>query len=250
MALQPSMFPEIEGPDFVRSAEVADVGATVLRLHGVIGGVPRLHPIAEAVDQEELRILWLMNEKPFDEDTEEEAHGVAGKCVKAPRLWHDITGYDFAIWIRKHFWNQWDADIRRAAVLHELLHIEVKRDKDGQARPAVRKHDVEDFVDVVRQYGPIFGEGPRLVRAAALHAGEPEPILTRKTRPSREVRAIAHDLVEAVAPPATRADLHDQVDAAADDLVVPSQDTGLTCVGSNHVPGCEHTGRSPRRGEA
>jgi len=50
------------------------------------------------------------------------------------------------------------------------LFDEMRFDRDG--------NEVEDFVDVVRHYGPIFGEGARLVRAAATFAGEPTPLRT------------------------------------------------------------------------
>lgn len=187
MTTQPVMFPELESPDFVRSDELAKVGADVLRLHGGVLGVPRLHSVAEAVREDELTILWLLNTKPWNDETDDENEPeVAGKCLKAPRLWSDVTGYTFAIWARKHFWDQFDLEHRRALVLHELLHIEVKRDKDNQPKFAVRKHDVEDFVDVARQYGPaaLAGDGARYVRAAAAYAGEPAPIGRPIDRPA------------------------------------------------------------------
>jgi len=181
MALQPALFPEIEEPDFVRSSEVAGVAEDVLRIHGKVGGVGRLHPVARAIADEEIHVLWLLNAKPFDPEKDEEGHDAAGKCVKAPALWHDVTRFDVVIWIREFFWSRWDEATRRAAVLHELLHVEVDRDRNNQAKVRIRKHDVEDFVDVVRHYGPIFGEGPALVRAAAAFRGHPEPL-----RPDRE----------------------------------------------------------------
>ena len=183
MALQQRAFPEIEGPDFVKSDELAKVGAAVVEAHGGIGGVGRIHPIAEAIRDGELKILWLLNTKPFNDQTEDDQEPeIAGRCVKAPGLWRDFTGFDFAIWARKHFWDQFDAGLRRALVLHELLHIEIKRDNDGNPKFATRKHDVEDFVDVARQYGPgaLAGDGARYVRAAALFAGEPEPAIGRR----------------------------------------------------------------------
>jgi len=181
MALQPVMFPEIEGPDFVRSSEVADVAEDVLRIHGKAGGIGRLHPVARAIADEEIHVLWLLNAKPFDPEKDEEGHDTAGKCVKAPGLWHDVTGFDVAIWIREYFWNRWDEQTRRAAVLHELLHVEVDRDKNDQAKVRIRKHDVEDFVDVVRHYGPIFG-------------GHPEPL--RPERESVDVEDVAREAME------------------------------------------------------
>lgn len=227
MAIQEHAFPEIEGPDFVRSSEVEAVAEKVLELHGGIGGVARLHPVAEAIRQEELRIMWLFNEKPFNDEVEDDQEPeIAGRCVKAPKLWRDVTGIDVAIWIRKHFWDDFNTELRRAVLLHELLHIEVKRDKDGEPKFAIRKHDVEDFVDVARQYGPsaLAGDGGRYVRAAALFAGEPEPAIGKRstTRPKSQAQAAAR----------------------------PSSD--LVCSGSNHVPGCEHMGGDvpPKRGEA
>lgn len=209
-ALQPVMFPDVEGPDFVRSTEVADVADTVLNKHGKVGGVGLLHATARAIADEEVHVLWLLNTKPFDPEKDAEGHDVAGKCVKAPGLWHDVTGFDVAIWIREYFWKRWDQPTREAALLHELLHVEVDRDQDNNPKVKIRKHEVEDFVDVVRHYGPIFGEGARLVRAAATFAGEPAPI--------HSARAAAHQVVDAVAPDATREDLHRQVDEAADEI--------------------------------
>ena len=180
MAVQQRAFPEIEGPDFVKSDDVAQVADDVVKAHGHIGGVGRIHPIAEAIRDGELKILWLLNTKPFNDQSEDDQEPeIAGRCVKAPGLWRDFTGYDFAIWARKHFWDQFDAELRRALILHELLHIEVKRDNDGNPKFSTRKHDVEDFVDVARQYGPgaLAGDGARYVRAAALFAFEEKDVL-------------------------------------------------------------------------
>lgn len=194
MAVQAHTFPEIEGPDFVRSSEVEAVAEKVIELHGGVGGVGRIREVAEAIAEGELRIMWLLNEKPFNEDTEDDQEPeIAGRCVKAPRLWHDVTGVHYAIWARKYFWDRFGTELRRALILHELEHIEIKRDKNGEPKFGTRKHDVEDFVDVARQYGPsaLAGEGGRYVRAAALFAGEPEPIGTKG-------RSVADAVVDAV----------------------------------------------------
>ena len=214
MAVQARAFPEIEGPDFVRSSEVEKVAEKVLGLHGGIGGVVRLFPIAEAIRDGELKILWLLNTKPFNDQSEDDQEPeIAGRCVKAPGLWRDFTGYDFAIWARKHFWDQFDPELRRALVLHELLHIEVKRDNDGNPKFATRKHDVEDFVDVARQYGPgaLAGDGARYVRAAALFAGEPEPAIGRH----RHRKSAGEVLDEVITTAAEK--ILDAVEAASDD---------------------------------
>lgn len=172
VALDPVLWPEIEGPEFIRSDEVAAVAQQVLAEHGKSGGVARVYDTARAIRDGEVHALWLLNDKPFDELNEEKSHDAAGKCLKAPRLWHDVTGFDVVIWIRGYFWRRADARVRAAMLLHELLHVEIRRTKENEAKIAIRKHDVEDFVDVVRHYGPIFGYaegGARgLVKAAEL----------------------------------------------------------------------------------
>jgi hypothetical protein len=201
----------------------------------------------------ELSILWLLNEKPWNDEAEDDQEPeVAGRCVKAPRIWHDVTGHHFAIWIRKHFWDEFGAELRRAVVLHELLHIEVKRDKDNQPKFATRKHDVEDFVDVARQYGPnaLAGDGGRYVRAAALFAGEPEPMVGARS-PSKAPRGSA----QAAARPASADDASASSCARARTTsratLPPARCTGGTDLcrrSSASVPTCRSpTTPSPRR---
>lgn len=193
--LQPALFPEIEGPDFIRNEAIEKVGQAVLAQHGKVGGP--LFEVARAVRDEEIRILWLRNDKPYDPEKDDEDHDTVGRCVKAPGLWHDVTGYDVAIWLRGYFWDRWRAEQQEAFVLHELLHVEIRRDKDEQLKVGVAKHDVEDFVAVMRLYGPIVGDSAAYVRAA-----------TRSITPQSDI----------------------------------------ACVGSNHVPGCEHFPDVPRKG--
>lgn len=232
MAVQQPAFPELEGPDFVRSSEVEAVGAKVLELHGGVGAP--LHEVAVLVGEQELRILWLLNEKPFTDAEDDQQPEIAGRCVKAPKLWHDVTGVDYAIWVRAHFWNDFGTELRRAVLLHELEHIEIKRDANGIPKFGTRKHDVEDFVDVARHYGPsaLAGFGGQYVRAAMAFAGEPAPIATgRKPRPvARDAgkpgdkpRELAHEFVDAVGEaagvaPEVLEESHRQIDATAERL--------------------------------
>lgn len=171
--LQPAMFPDLAGGDFYQDDELDEVAANVIARHGHVGGVGRLIPVVEAIENNEIRVLFLMNGKPLAENDDPSHHDVAGKCVKAPALWHDVTGYDVAIWIRHAIWKDLDEHARRGILLHELLHIELTRDKDEQAKVGVRKHDVEGFVDVARHYGPIEGEGGAYVRAATVGIASP-----------------------------------------------------------------------------
>jgi len=82
---------------------------------------------------------------------------------KIGALDRELHGYDFAILLNRDVFQ--DADFSAAQVEalldHELCHCQVKRDKlddmvrDSSGRPEwrMRKHDVEEFEDVVKRHG-------------------------------------------------------------------------------------------------
>ena len=72
-----------------------------------------------------------------------------GKCSRATGKWSYLTGYDYVIEVWKPFWDRSTDQVREALVYHELLHIQ-----KGKVKWVVRKHDVEEFLDVVQEYGP------------------------------------------------------------------------------------------------
>ncbi len=86
-----------------------------------------------------------------------------GKCKRASDLDRELAPYDFVVMLRREFYE--DASVteaqREALLDHELSHAEVTLDESGE--PAVdtkgrtvyriRKHDCEEFVDVVRRHG-------------------------------------------------------------------------------------------------
>ena len=168
MAIEPVLFPDLEGPEFVRSSEVADVADLVLDRHGRAGGIGALKATREALVDGAISIAYLLNTKPFDPLKDDVTHDAIAKCVKAPALWHDVTGLHGAIWIRSYFWDQFDEKARAGVVLHELLHLQVAEDEDGQVKLRLRKHDVEEFIHVVRHYGAYVPGRKALVEAYGL----------------------------------------------------------------------------------
>ena len=96
----------------------------------------------------------------------------AAKFVKAPPLWHDLTGIDAVIWVASWAWEMFNERQRQALVAHELNHADVDEDGKLSARP----HDVEDFAWVVRRFG---AWDPKLRRfAEQLRLFEAEPAAT------------------------------------------------------------------------
>lgn len=86
-----------------------------------------------------------------------------GKCKKASDLDRELAPYDFVILLNRWFWlDSRVTDEQRQALLdHELMHAavayddagEIKRDERGRAVFRTRKHDLEEFSDIVDRHG-------------------------------------------------------------------------------------------------
>ncbi len=92
-----------------------------------------------------------------------DGHIMLGKCVKVSDLQKEFAEYDFIIVLNRQVWynSNFDSPKKAALVDHELCHAEMARDKDGEdktderGRPVyrVRKHDIEEFTEIIRRHG-------------------------------------------------------------------------------------------------
>jgi hypothetical protein len=90
-----------------------------------------------------------------------DGHVTIGKCRKASDLDKELAPWDFVILLSRDFWDRATEKQRAALVDHECMHAAVKYDADGE--PVVdargrtvfrtRKHDLEEFSDVVTRHG-------------------------------------------------------------------------------------------------
>lgn len=86
-----------------------------------------------------------------------------GKCVKASELHRELAPFDFCILLNRDFWrNERVTAVQRRALLdHELMHAAVARDENGDLKVdergrvmyRLRKHDLEEFRDIVARHG-------------------------------------------------------------------------------------------------
>ena len=76
-----------------------------------------------------------------------------GKCSKATGKWQHLTNVDFVIEVWNSYWVTATESQKRALLLHELLHCTSKEKDDGTIVWGIRKHDCEEFLRVVEQYG-------------------------------------------------------------------------------------------------
>lgn len=88
---------------------------------------------------------------------------VLGKAKKATDLDRELAPYDLVIMLRQEWYSKPEVtDAQREALIdHELEHCEVMRDDNGEPKRdtkdrvvyRIRKHDLEEFSDVVRRHG-------------------------------------------------------------------------------------------------
>ena len=93
-----------------------------------------------------------------------DGHLILGKCVKASDLQRELIDYDFVILLNKEVWDnpEFTVDKKKALIDHELCHAapaedaetgEQKVDEKGRFVWRIRKHDIEEFREIVQRHG-------------------------------------------------------------------------------------------------
>lgn len=87
---------------------------------------------------------------------------VAGMCYRCDDRNRAIHGQDFIIEIAKDVWDEASDDFKTALMDHELGHVGIRMDEDGQPgidektgriKTYIHKHDIEEFEDVLERHG-------------------------------------------------------------------------------------------------
>lgn len=88
---------------------------------------------------------------------------IAGMCIRVDDRNWSIHKNDFLIEIAKDVWEAAPTDEFRLALMdHELSHAGVRRDEDdqfikdpisGRIRTYIRRHDIEEFEEVLERHG-------------------------------------------------------------------------------------------------
>lgn len=117
--------------------------------------IPAHHDhLAEA----KIAIAWNLSWK-----ADVDLHLTLGKCKKSSDLDRELHDYDFVILLNQQVWNtaEFTERHRRALIDHELCHAAValddnddmKRDAAGRIIYRIRKHDVEEFAEIIQRNG-------------------------------------------------------------------------------------------------
>jgi hypothetical protein len=81
---------------------------------------------------------------------------ILAKCDKLSGSAKHFGKVDFLIWLSTDHCRDLDISQEQytAIVYHELLHADVEIDEEtGNEKPVIRGHDVEEFGQVIRDYG-------------------------------------------------------------------------------------------------
>lgn len=105
-----------------------------------------------------IALAWKKSIKP-----DRDGHILLGKCRKSSDLQREVSEYDFIILLNKEAWEHEEFGRKRQKALldHELCHAAQAYDKKGKRLKndrgkyvfRVRKHDVEEFSEIVERHG-------------------------------------------------------------------------------------------------
>lgn len=105
-----------------------------------------------------IAIAWMFGKK-----ADADGHLNLGKCKKGSDLDRTMHGYDFVILLNHEAWNgSWfTEDMMNALIDHELCHAQVAKDSNGEVKLdeegrqcyRIRKHDVEEFQEIISRHG-------------------------------------------------------------------------------------------------
>lgn len=123
------------------------------------GLVPNFH--TEIIDAN-IALAWINGVKE-----DRDGHMLWGRAKKVGALERQFHENDFVICLNKIVWNTLPLTARRALLDHELSHCGAEtEEKTGVVTYVMKRHDVEEFVPIVRRYGLWKEDVKALVNAA------------------------------------------------------------------------------------
>ena len=75
------------------------------------------------------------------------------KCVKANKELKFFAGIDYIVEFSKDVWDNVTEETQELIMLHELLHILLSVNKDGDLVTKLMQHDIQDFSTIIKKHG-------------------------------------------------------------------------------------------------
>ena len=130
-----------------------------------------------------------------------------GTCAKGSDLHRQMHGFDFVITLNENVVPNLKEDQVAAIIDHELCHARPAMDTDGEQRFderggacwRIRRHDIEEFSDVVARHGIYMSSLEKM--AAALEEARTRPLLAavdKPAEPDEEPKAVGPNAWQAL----------------------------------------------------
>ena len=119
--------------EFIESPEVEIIAKQVISAY----------PLDPKASEANIVYLFTLEKKP----------GHYGKIVRPTGPWRYLAKYDYVVLIHKSSWGSFTDTQRKALVYHELRHITHRLTKEQKIIWGLRDHDIEEFFDVIKQFG-------------------------------------------------------------------------------------------------
>lgn len=123
-----------------------------------------------------------------------------GKCKKATELDRELAPFDFVILLNRDVWQHPSfGDVQKNALLdHELMHAAVAYDANGEPKRderkrtvfRIRKHDLEEFRDVVARHGLYKDDLASFARVVARAEAATTGVFIGPTRVQAQLQAL------------------------------------------------------------
>lgn len=119
-----------------------------------------MHSIIEAhhphLTEAKIALAWKLDWQPGSD-----GHLTLGMCKKASDLDRLLHDFDFVILLNRDYWGEFSPAQQKAILDHELAHAAVtlddkgkpKKTDDGRLVYRIRKHDLEEFREIVERHG-------------------------------------------------------------------------------------------------
>lgn len=143
-----------------------------------------------------------------------------GKCIKMSGLARHYAKCDFTIWLAADHCRdlQFDALQLEALLFHELLHIGVEVNKDGQTKLVIQPHDLEVFLAEIQAYGCWTSDLKRLRQLPMFQA----PAAATDAPPAEPASLAAHRVVKEAAARINAGELGPGVTASLSEAASPT----------------------------
>ncbi len=78
---------------------------------------------------------------------------ISAKCVLPSKELKFFGNFDYLLEFSEDVWSKIDDQTREILMWHELLHIQVTNDKEGESVNTLYPHDVNEFYQIIQAHG-------------------------------------------------------------------------------------------------